>query len=154
MKTKEFKDKILSLSDRIFPMVVRLLDNEENARDAVQEIMTKLWDRCKKVGNHPNIPGFVFLTARNHCLDLLKKKNPDFNSSDFQLKTIESESRHCPVEWEELNTIIENLLKELPAQQRDIMLVRDIDVLEFTEISIITNLKVVHILYYQEHANK
>ena len=65
MKTKDFEDKVLSLSDRIYPMVVRMLGNNGSAEDAVQEIMIKLWDRRKKIGNHPNIHGFVFLTARN-----------------------------------------------------------------------------------------
>ena len=145
MKTKDFEDKVLSLSGRIYPMVVRMLGNKESAEDAVQEIMIKLWDRRKKIGDHPNIPGFVFLTARNYCLDVLKKKNIDIESSDFQLRMLTSESNYSQVEWKELTTIIENILKELPAQQYEIMMMRDIDGFEFAEIAAATNLKVEHV---------
>lgn len=154
MTTIDFEQKILSLSDRIYPMVARMLGNTENAEDAVQEIMMRLWDRRKKIGDHPNIPGFVFLTARNYCLDVLKKKNPAFDSSDGQLKIAASEASQHPVEWQELNAIIEKLLKELPAQQCEVMMMRDIDGFEFTEIAAATNLKVEHVRVLLSRARK
>ena len=117
MKSKDFEDKVLSLSARIYPMVARMLGNNGSAEDAVQEIMIKLWDRRRGIGNHPNIQGYVFLTARNYCLDRLKKKNPDFESSDFQLKMLVSDISQNQVEWKELTTIIEKIkltLRPLP----------------------------------------
>lgn len=154
MGTKDFEDKVLSLSDRIYPMVARMLGNNGKAEDAVQEIMIKLWVRRKKIGNHPNIQGFVFLTARNYCLDLLKKKNPDFDSSYFQLISLVSETNQNQIEWKELSTIIGNLLKELPVQQCEVMMMRDIDGFEFTEIAAATNLKVEHVRVLLSRARK
>ncbi|MEL7001770.1 MAG: RNA polymerase sigma factor [Bacteroidota bacterium] len=154
MKTKDFEDKVLSLTDRVYPMVARMLENRENAEDAVQEIMIKLWDRRKKISKHPNIPGFVFLTARNYCLDLLKKKHPAIDSSDFQLKKLASETSESQVEWKELNKIIESLLEELPEQQREVMMMRDIDGFEFAEIAAATNLNVGHIRVLLSRARK
>ena len=58
-------------------MAARMLGNDEDAQDAVQEIMIKLRKCKKQLKEHPNLNGFVFLTARNHCLDRLKKKNPE-----------------------------------------------------------------------------
>src|SRR5690606_38688292 len=139
MSTKEFKDKVLSLSGRIFPMVGRMLENHENAEDAVQEIMIKLWDRRKQIEKHPNITGFVLLTARNHCIDLLKKKTPKMDSSDLQLKVLISEAIDSQIEWQELIGIVESLLEELPEQQREVMMLRDIDGFEFAEIAAATN---------------
>ena len=135
-------------------MARRMLGNNESAEDAVQEIMLKLWDRRKKIGNHPNISGFVILTARNHCLDLLKKKNPDFDSSDYQLKMLVSDMNQNQAEWKELTTIIENLLKELPAQQAEVMMMRDIDGFEFIEIAAATKLKIEHVRVLLSRARK
>ncbi|MBI0398548.1 RNA polymerase sigma factor [Cyclobacterium marinum] len=42
MKTKEFKERVISMSDRLYPMVSRMLGNAANAEDAIQEIMIKL----------------------------------------------------------------------------------------------------------------
>ena len=154
MKTKDFEDKVLSLSDRIYPMVARMLENRENAEDAVQEIMIKLWDRRKKINNHPNIPGLVFVTARNYCIDLLKKKHPAVDSTDYQLTLIPSQLNENQVEWKELTTIIESLLEGLPTQQREVMLMRDIDGFEFAEIAATTNLKVEHVRVLLSRARK
>ena len=67
MNKKEFRLKVFSLSEHLFPMVSRMLGNKANAEDAIQEIMMKLWLKRKQIGLHPNITGLVFLTARNYC---------------------------------------------------------------------------------------
>ncbi|QTE21428.1 RNA polymerase sigma factor [Polaribacter cellanae] len=154
MKTKDFETKILSLSDKVYRMAYRMLQNNESAEDAVQEIMIKLWDRRNKIANHPNIPGFVFLTARNYCLDLLKKKKSNFNSSEYQLKILESDTNQHQIEWKELTENIKNILKELPEKQAEVMLMRDLDGFEFKEIAIITNQKIEHVRVLLSRARK
>jgi len=154
MKREEFIDKVFTLSERIYPMVARMLGDELSAEDAVQEIMIKLWDSRKKIAKHPNIKGFVFLTASNYCLDLLKKKSLEFDSSDFHLKVLKPETSQHHLEWKELSLIIENLLKELPPQQREVMMMRDIDGFEFSEIAAATGLKVEHVRVLLSRARK
>ena len=154
MTTKDFEDKVLPLTDRIYPMVARMLGNSENAEDAVQEIMIKLWDRRKKIGEHPNIPGFVFLTARNYCLDQLKKKTPNVDAYSAQVKLVTSEANQNHTEWVELISIVKDVLRELPEEQREIMMMRDIDGYEYTEIAAITKLKVEHIRVLLSRARK
>jgi len=154
MNTKEFKHKVLSLSELIFPMVARMLGNNANAEDAIQDIMIKLWDKRKQIGQHPNITGFVFLTARNYCVDMLKKKRPELNDSILQANVLDSESGQEQLEWKELNTIIEGILKKLPEQQREIMMMRDIDGFEYFEIAEVTELKVEHIRVLLSRARK
>ncbi|WP_299046581.1 sigma factor [uncultured Polaribacter sp.] len=68
MNKENFKLKVFSLSERIYPMVARMLGSID-AEDAIQEIMFKLWQRRKQVAKHPNIKGLVFLTARNYCIE-------------------------------------------------------------------------------------
>lgn len=154
MKTSEFKNRVLSLTERIFPMVYRLLGNSAIAEDATQEIMIKLWDKRKQIKNHPNLTGFVFMTARNYCLDILKRKEPKLISSDLELNNLEAASGQEEFEWNELASIVEKILKKLPEQQRNIMTMRDIDGLEFKEIAEATQLKVEHVRVILSRARK
>ena len=154
MNTKDFKDKVVSLSERIYPMVARMLGNKESAEDAVQEIMIKLWDNRRNLMNHPNIIGFVFLTARNYCLDILKKKYPGMESFERHFGMVEKGNNENEIEWKELNVIVGNILKELPEQQREIMILRDLDGLEYNEISEITKLNIEHIRVLLSRARK
>ena len=69
MNGTKFKETILPLTQKIYPMIFRMLGDVEDSNDAIQEVMIKLWNQRKKLAQHPNITGFVVLTARNHCLE-------------------------------------------------------------------------------------
>ena len=145
MNTNDFKTKVFSLSERIFPMCVRMLGTTTKAEDAIQEIMMKLWKKRKEFENHPNISGYVYLTARNYCLDKLKKnKLRIVQDAPFHNIAKNTGSQEL-AEWNELNTIIQKILKELPEQQREVLLLRDIDGYEYVEIAEILKLKIEHV---------
>ncbi len=155
MNTNEFKSKVLSLSDRLFPMVARILGDNENARDAVQVIMMKLWDKRKQLGKHPNVGGFVFLTARNYCMDVLKKKKPEIDDLELRIHFLESGKTVLEqLEQKELNDLVKKVIESLPKQQREVIILRELDGLEFKEITKITKLKVEHIRVLLSRARK
>jgi len=154
MNTKDFKNKVVSLSGRIYPMVARMLGNKESAEDAVQEIMMKLWDKRRNLEKHPNITGFVFLTARNYCIDILKKKYPETEPFEIHLRLMATETSENNIEWSELTAIIQNILRELPEQQREIIILHDLDGLEYPEIAEITKLKIEHVRVLLSRARK
>jgi RNA polymerase sigma-70 factor (ECF subfamily) len=154
MKTKEFKERVISMTGRLYPMVARLLGNKENAEDAIQEVMIKLWERRKQLKNHPNLNAFIFLTARNYCLDLIKKKKLQQTQYDWQTQLLAAEPEHNTLEWRELKGLIEGLLKNLPAQQRQVIILRDLDGMEFTEIAAFTDLRIDHIRVLLSRARK
>ncbi|WP_178991584.1 RNA polymerase sigma factor [Winogradskyella schleiferi] len=142
MTKLEFKNTVFVLSEKLFPMVSRILGSHEKAEDAIQEIMIKIWQKRRKLKNHPNINGFVFLTARNYCLDVLRKKKIEpYDGAHLKIMTSKDENS---IEWQELNQIITEILKTLPLQQKEVFLMRDIDGYEFTEIAAALNIKQTH----------
>lgn len=135
-------------------MVFRLLGNAEDTKDAIQEIMMKLWVKRDKFSNHPNIKAFVFLTARNHCLDILRKNKPKMVDADLPFKKLASCIGHEKLAWQELNTTILKIMKQLPDQQREVLTMRDIDGYKNIEIAFATKLKVEHIRVLLSRARK
>ena len=154
MNETEFQHKVFSLSERLFPMVSRMLGNTANAEDAIQEIMMKLWVKRNKIAKHPNITAFVFLTARNFCIDILRKKRPKIDDFSLQLEIIKSNYGEEELEWKELNIIIKKILKSLPEQQRDVIIMRDLDGYDFIEIAAVTQLKIEHVRVLLSRARK
>ena len=55
-------------------MVKRLLKNDAEVQDALQEIMLKLWKKRQQLLQHEKPDAYVLTVCRNHCLDVLKKK--------------------------------------------------------------------------------
>ena len=154
MNKKDFKTKVFSLSEQLFPMVSRLLGNRTKAEDAIQEIMLKLWSKRNDFKNHPNINGFVFLTARNYCLDILRKKIILVNDSDKVINYSRYKNYHNELEWNELNFHVETILGSLPKQQQEIFVMRDIEGYEFKEIAAALDLKVEHTRVLLSRARK
>ncbi len=154
MTKQDFKLQVFSLSERLFPMVARLLGSNSKAEDAIQEIMIKLWQKRKKLENHPNVKGFVILTARNYCIDLLRKKALVLEDSTSELKILKSLNETENLEWKELNTIIYKILETLPEQQKEVFLMRDVDGYEFTEIASALCLKIEHVRVLLSRARK
>ncbi|WP_258100182.1 RNA polymerase sigma factor [Marinoscillum pacificum] len=154
MNSTTFRETILPLSQKIYPVAARMLGNRDDASDAVQEVMLKLWKQRKKLSKHPNITGFVVLTARNHCLDLLKKRQIKLVPDAIDINTSSNLSSHSEIEWKELNGIIGELIQELPEQQGEVLAMRDLDGLEFAEIAAATGLKIEHIRVLLSRARK
>lgn len=154
MTKTDFKLKVFSLSERLFPLVARMLGTNANAEDAIQDIMIKLWEQRKKLDNHPNVNGFVFLTARNYCIDVLRKKPKLMQDSTSHLRVLKSSNNDINIEWEELNIIILKILKEIPEQQKEVFLMRDIDGYEFTEIAAALQIKIEHTRVLLSRARK
>ncbi|WP_159948742.1 RNA polymerase sigma factor [Polaribacter septentrionalilitoris] len=154
MNKQDFKLIVFSLSERIYPMVARLLGGNQNVEDAIQEIMLKLWEKRNQVAKHPNIKGLVFLTARNHCLDILRKKKLELEDSTNHLKVLKSSNNQTDLEWHELNTIIQEILKKLPEQQKEVFVMRDLDGYEFKEIAAALAIKIEHVRVLISRARK
>lgn len=153
MTKSEFKHTVFSLSERIYPLVARLL-GKQNAEDAIQEIMLKLWEKRKQVAKHPNIKGLVFLTARNHCIDVLRKRPKMVDDSTPYFKVIKSSNKNDNLEWEELNSIIQKILKKMPQQQKEVFIMRDMDGYEFKEIAAALEIKIEHVRVLVSRARK
>ncbi len=154
MNKTDFRTQVFSLAERIYPMVARMQGNTADAEDAIQEIMTKLWLKREKLENHPNIKAFVFLTARNYCLDLLRKSKSNLVDIHTATAQLTSNVKHQKLEWNELNKIIFNILKKLPAQQQEVLIMRDIDGYKNIEIAFALDLKVEHIRVLLSRARK
>jgi RNA polymerase sigma-70 factor (family 1) len=52
----------------------RLLKNEDDAKDIVQDCFVKLWNRHAFIKNPTAIKSFLYSTVRNACIDNLRKK--------------------------------------------------------------------------------
>ncbi|KGL61821.1 RNA polymerase sigma factor [Polaribacter sp. Hel1_85] len=154
MTKQDFKLNVFSLSERLFPMVARLLGNNANAEDAIQEIMIKLWNKRSQLEQHPNINGLVILTARNYCLDILRKKTRVLEDSTNELRVLKNTKQNSDLEWKELNNIILKILKNIPEQQKEVFLMRDVDGYEFSEIAAAMEIKIEHVRVLLSRARK
>ncbi|MFZ0471815.1 MAG: sigma-70 family RNA polymerase sigma factor, partial [Bacteroidales bacterium] len=74
MTPEEFRKVFLPEGRRLYALAFRYLNNREEAEDAVQEVMMKLWEERKKAGRYENPAAWCTTVTRNHCIDLLRRR--------------------------------------------------------------------------------
>ncbi len=135
MTQTEFLNIVIPFKDKVFRLAKRLLVSTEEAEDATQEVLLKLWNNKKKIAEYKNVEAFSMTMTKNFCFDKLKSKQAQ------NLKIIHSnyEDKQTPLQKQvELNDSlnwVERIVKDLPEQQKMIIQLRDIEEYDLDEIA-------------------
>ena len=135
MTQAEFLNIVMPFKDKVFRLAKRLLVSQEEAEDATQEILIKLWRNKQKIQEYNNVEAFSMTMTKNFCLDRLKSKhaqNLKIVHSNYQDKNVSLQKQ---VELNESVDWVSKIMEELPEQQKIILQLRDIEQYEFSEIS-------------------
>ena len=147
MDAKEFKERVLPVSHKIFRYAHRMLGQEHDAEDVVQEIWLKLWDKREQIGNIRSVEAFAFRMTRNLCLDKIKLKKPTYydDREEGAYRYEETDQSPDPEHSLELKDTMERvnqIIGRLPEQQQTLLQMRDVEGLEYEEIADITGLEI------------
>lgn len=141
MKQQTFLDKINPVKDKMYRLALRLLVSKEAAEDATQEVILKLWNRKHKIKDYTNLEAFAMMVVKNYCLDELKSKKNNNLRIVHQNYENKSTSPQRDLELKDEMNWIQDIVADLPEQQRIVFQLRDIEQLDFEEIEEITKMK-------------
>jgi len=135
MKQVEFLHTVMPFKDKLFRLAKRLLVSSEEAEDATQEVLLKLWSGREKIGEYKNVEAFAMTMTKNYCLDQLKSKKAGNLKLVHSNYTDENVSLQRQLEAEDSVSWMTRIMETLPEQQKMIIQLRDIEQYEFEEIS-------------------
>ena len=143
MTSGEFHNTWLPLQGRFYRVAFYILENEADAKDAVQELYLKLWNLRDHLELIREPAAYGSLMMRNLCLDRLRRLKPS-----EELREEMAASKAPPDEQlerrEELREVLSRL-DGLPESQRKLLTLRVIQGLSYEEISKITGLSPLNI---------
>ncbi|KAB1156290.1 RNA polymerase sigma factor [Flavobacterium luteum] len=135
MNQNEFVLLIAPFKDKVFRLAKRLLISTEEAEDATQEVLVKLWSKDESLNKYTSVEAFAMTITKNYCLDQLKSKRAG-NLKIVHTNFADSEPRlDKKVEDRDSLNWVEKIIDQLPEQQRLIIQLRDIEQYEFEEIA-------------------
>ena len=140
MNQNEFVQLTTPFKDKVFRLAKRLLTSTEEAEDATQEVLVKLWSKKGNLNGFNSVEAFAMTLTKNHCLDQLKSKrarNLKIVHTNF---TDREPSVDKKVEDSDSLNWVEKIINQLPEQQRLLIQMRDIEQYEFAEIAKITGM--------------
>ncbi|PKB17695.1 RNA polymerase sigma factor [Flavobacterium sp. 5] len=135
MNQKDFVLLVNPFKDKLFRLAKRLLVSTEEAEDATQEVLVKLWSKNENLEIYNSVEAMAMTMTKNYCLDQLKSKragNLKIVHSNF---TDAAPSLDKQLEDSDSLKWVEKIINELPEQQRLIIQLRDIEQCEFSEIA-------------------
>ncbi|MCX2678534.1 sigma-70 family RNA polymerase sigma factor [Galbibacter sp. EGI 63066] len=141
MQQTEFLHIVIPFKDKLFRLAKRLLVSTEEAEDATQEVLLKLWSNKKKMDNYKNVEAFAMTMTKNYCLDRLKSKQAGNLKLVHTNYKDESVSLQKQVEVDDSLQWMNKIMNTLPEQQRMVLQLRDIEQYEYYEIEKMLNMK-------------
>lgn len=142
MNPEEFKIQVLPLKHKLYRLSLRMLGRVEEAEDSVQDALVKLWNRREELNNYSSIEAFAMTITKNLCLDRIRSKSfRTEHLTDRQALTLKQEPEEM-LEKNDFTSLIRKIIDNLPEQQKVIMQMRDIEGLEYEQISEVMELNV------------
>ena len=135
MNQNEFVKSIAPFKDKLFRLAKRLLVSTEEAEDATQEVLLKLWNKNENLSNYNSLEAFAMTMTKNYCLDQLKSKRAGNLKLVHDNYTNREPSLLQKLEDKDSLDWVEKVINQLPEQQRMIIQMRDIEQYEFEEIA-------------------
>ncbi len=141
MQEISFRDDILPLKDKLFPLALRITFDRAEAEDVVQDTMIRVWNKREEWTQFGSIEAYCLTVAKNLAIDRSQKKE----AQNVELTPEMEEESEISGPYDQLvnnerMSIIHRLINELPEKQRLIMQLRDIEGESYKEIAKILNL--------------
>jgi RNA polymerase sigma-70 factor (ECF subfamily) len=105
---------------------LKMVRDEDDARDIVQEVFTSLWIKRQSINLDANLAGFLFVSTKNKVLDLVTRKRVKFDYLDSLAAFVNTHDNQTLERIEE-KEIMEALGREialLPPKMRQIFEMR------------------------------
>jgi RNA polymerase sigma-70 factor (ECF subfamily) len=142
---KSFESLILGCQSKAYNLAIRYLKNEEDAMDALQESFIKIFRHLNSFKEDSRFDTWVYRIVVNTCNDILRKnssrKTTDsiFRTEDDKETVLEiPDSSGAPEEVydkKEKSEHIMSCMDKLSQDQREIIILRDIQGFSYDEIS-------------------
>ena len=134
MTVKEYNKSVDLYADNIFRFLLKNTNDEEKAKDMVQDCYEKLWIKIDSV-SFSKVRSYLFSTAYHTFIDEIRKeKSKDQYISNYKGVTQFND------QYSDINEILHKLILQLPENQRSAILLRDYEGYSYNEIAEILDL--------------
>lgn len=105
---------------------LKMLKDEDDTRDALQDVFTSLWLNRETIDLNSNLAGYLYTCTRNKVLDIIAKQRIRVNYLDSLVSFIEINSNRIidTITEKELSQALDNEIKQLPDKMRQIFEMR------------------------------
>jgi RNA polymerase sigma-70 factor (ECF subfamily) len=154
-----FRKLVELTSPLAYSVAFRMLGNEDQAKDIVQETMVTIWQKLNKIKSAEGYKSWIYKIVVNKCYDEMRKRKriPEFVTDELAWKLISnkiSEGPSATLEDNETSKVITLLTDKLSPKQKAVFILSDLEEMSNDGISEITGLSKSAIKANLYHARK
>lgn len=157
MSSEVFLAQILPIKQKLFRFALRLIGNEEDAKDIIQDAFMKVWHNKEKMGELQNLEAWCMRITRNLALDKLKSKKYRTTDNLDRASEVPAQHQQTPHQRSEQSDLmrrVHGLIHALPEKYRTILQLRDIDGLSYQEIADVLDIEMSEVKVNLHRARK
>lgn len=156
---RNFRVLVRETSPMAFSAALRMLGDEEQAKDAVQETMITAWEKIRTIKSAEAYRTWVYRILINKCYDQMRrmKKNPEKRADEHAWSLISnhiSSDQPSDLENRETAMIINMLTEKLSPKQKAVFVLGELEEMSHEEIASITGMSRMNIKANLHHARK
>lgn len=105
---------------KLHTLALRLTKSDQYAKDIVQEVFLKLWERRDRINEIENLEAWLYRATENKVIDFLRKASADNRLKKaiwHNLQEILNDTS-AQVEAREFNSLIQKAIDQLPPQRK------------------------------------
>ncbi len=142
MTLNEYNTAVDLHADGIYRFALKHLRDEDLAKDVVQESFARLWVKVDEVDGN-KAKSYLFTTAHHVMVDEVRKGKRSTTMEEHH-QNMRSTSQAQP----DLKEVLDAALATLPAIQRSVVLLRDLEGYTYEEIAELTQLNLAQVKVY------
>ncbi len=137
MDVQIFKIQVFPVREKLYKLSLRMLRDEADAEDTVQEVMLKLWVMRSQLAEYRSVEALAVQIGKNICINKIRARKP---GSDHAFDTMQAITPTPDRQLEETDSVemVTRIISRLPEMQRMIIRLRDIEGYQPAEIAEIT----------------
>jgi len=124
------------MKDKLFRFAFRLLQNVQEAEDAVQDVMAGIWAKRDQWGEWKSIEAYCMTATRNNCLDRIRKRRvvPVQEEKAGQVSSPDRDPYEKMMDKQMIQRI-RQCMDVLPENQQQVVRLREMEGFSYNEIA-------------------
>ncbi len=149
-----FRLLVEQYQQQVYAMAFRILCDEDEARDAVQECLIRVWKNIGSYNPEKNFKNWIFRILTNIAIDRLRSIKRLKHVAIDQVGDLEGFNQDRKMDNEEVARWIRLLADDLPEKQRLVFILRDVQGMESQEVEYLLNINETQVKSNLYHARK
>jgi RNA polymerase sigma-70 factor (ECF subfamily) len=135
MSIEVFQERVLPMKDKLFRFAFRLLQNVQEAEDAIQDVMAGVWVRRDEWHRWKSLEAYCMAATRNQCIDRIRRQR---YRQEIEKAIPAAGAVQDPLEKmmnKEITGRIRRIMSALPENQQLVMHLREVEGFSYNEIA-------------------